>query len=337
MTRLLYRFGWEVLLVVLILVAGTVASLLSPYYLSVGQIGYSLQQSVAVVGTVAAGLVPVILVGEIDISQAAILALGNILFAQCSSMGLPLAVAIPGTLLLCAGLGALNGILVTAFALPSLAVTLGTMEAYRAFALLIGGHGEYASFGAAYLWLGSAMIGKVLPASLVLVVVIFAALTFTMHRTLFGRLVYATGSGVKATAMSGVRVNRVKIITFAIAGVMAGLGSLVYIGQYESARADNASDILLLVVTVVVLGGIDIFGGRGNVPGVLLALVLIGTARNGMGLANTPGPVQTLVIGTVLVVSVLLPQLLRLGRAFARQRRFVQPLQPIISESGRTR
>ena len=115
---------------------------------------------------------------------------------------------------------------------------------------------------------------------------------------------------------------RVKIAGFAIGGLMAGLGSLVYVGQYQSARADNASDILLLIITAVTLGGVDIFGGRGRVLGVFLALLLLGTLRNGMGLANVAGPVQTLVIGLLLVGSVLVNQSAgRLARLLATTRR----------------
>jgi rhamnose transport system permease protein len=330
----LRRFGWEFLLVLFIIIAGTTASLLSPYYLSFGQITYSLQQSIAVIGIIAAGLVPVIIVGEIDISQAAMLAFGNILLAYCSEAHLPVLLALSAVVVLCTAMGALNGVLVTAFSLPSLAVTLGTMEAYRALALLVGGHGEYASFGTSYVWIGSATIFGSIPISLLFVVLIFGGFSFLLHGTVFGRLAFAVGNNARATAMAGVRVGLVKIIAFAIAGGMAGIGSLVYIGQYQSARADNADDILLLIVTAVVLGGIDIFGGRGNVPGVLLSLLLLGTVKNGMGLANVPGPVQTLVVGTILVASVLVPLLLRLShRTAVRVRRppsFLKRATPTI-------
>jgi rhamnose transport system permease protein len=105
------------------------------------------------------------------------------------------------------------------------------------------------------------------------------------------------GSNQVAMRYAGIRVARIKIATFAIAGALAGLGAAVYVGQFGSSRADNASEMLLFVVAAVVLGGIDIFGGRGLVVGVLFALLLLGTLKNGMGLANFPGPVQTLIIG----------------------------------------
>jgi len=112
----------------------------------------------------------------------------------------------------------------------------------------------------------------------------------------------------------------VKVAAFAAAGAITGVAALVYVGQFESARADNAGEILLFVVAAVTLGGVDVFGGRGHVAGVFLALLLLGTLKNGMGLANVPGPVQTLVIGGVLVVSVAIPQLAKLRRRLRRAR-----------------
>jgi rhamnose transport system permease protein len=264
---------------------------------------------------IAAGLMVIVVVGEIDISLPAILALCNILFAHFSQSGVPVWLAAPAVVAVGVAAGALNGALVVAFGLPSLAVTLGMMGAYRAFALLIGGQEGYAAFDDSYVWLGSSLIGDVMPASLVLVAIVFAVLTFVMHGTVYGRLCYVIGNNARTARLSGVRVPLIKIAAFAIGGGAAALASLVYVGQYQSARADNASDILLFIVSAVVLGGVDIFGGRGNAVGVLLALLLLGTLKNGMGLANFPGPVQTLVVGTLLVVAVLIPRLAELKRA----------------------
>ena len=299
---------WELTLVVLIVAVAGWASVTSPFYLSFDQITYSLQQSVAVVGLIALGLMVVVVVGEIDISLPAILALGNILFMQLAIAHVSVWLAVPVVLVVCALAGLLNGLLVVAFGLPSLAVTLGAMGAYRALALLLAGQEGFADFPADYLWLGSTLIGGVVPASLLLVAVTALVFAFVMHGTVLGRSFFVCGLNMRAALMSGIRVRRVKTTAFAIGGAMAGLASLVYIGQFQSARADNASDILLFVVTAVVLGGVDIFGGRGNVLGVLLSLLLLGTLKNGMGLVNIAGSVQTLVIGLLLIVSVLIAQ-----------------------------
>jgi rhamnose transport system permease protein len=305
MTRLA-PYGWELTLVVLIGLSVTWAATLSPYYLIPDQITYSLQQAIAIVGILAAGMMVIIVLGEIDISLPAIMTLGNILFARMSEAGWPIGLAFPVVLVVCVALGAMNGLLVVRLGLPSLAVTLGTMGAVRALALLFGGAEGYAGFSKAYIWLGSATwAGYLIPVSLVLMAAVFAGLAVLMHGSVYGRLCYIVGARPEVARFSGIDVAGVKIAGFALGGAAAGLAALVYIGQYQSARADNASDILLVIVTAVTLGGVDIFGGRGRVLGVFLALILLGTLRNGMGLANIAGPVQTLVIGALLVGSVL--------------------------------
>jgi rhamnose transport system permease protein len=302
-------YGWELTLLVLIGLSVAWATSLSPFYLYPDQITYSLQQAIVIVGLLAAGMMVIIVLGEIDISLPAIMAFGNILFARMSEAGVPILPAFLVVLVVCIVLGLINGVLVVRFGLPSLAVTLGTMGAIRALALLFGGAEGYAGFDASYIWLGSATwFGYLLPVSLVLLVVVFAGLALLMHGSVYGRLCYVVGARPEVARFSGIDVLKVKIAAFGLGGAMAALSSLVYIGQYQSARADNATELLLIVVTAVTLGGVDIFGGRGRVLGVFLALILIGTLRNGMGLANLPGPVQTLVIGLLLVMSVLANQ-----------------------------
>jgi len=307
--RRLAAYSWEGTLVALILCAVAWASSLSPYYLAPDQITYSLQQAIAIVGILAAGMMVIIVMGEIDIAMPAIMTFGNILFARMSEAGWPIGAALPVVLVVCVALGAFNGLLVVGLGLPSLAVTLGTMGAIRALSLLFGGATGYASFDASYVWLGSAYwFDFLVPVSLVLMAAVFAVFAVLMHGTTFGRVAFIVGAGPEVARYSGIDVGRVKVAGFAIGGAMAGLASLVYIGQYQSARADNASEILLVIVTAVTLGGVDIFGGRGRVLGVFLALLLLGTLQNGMGLANLAGPVQTLVIGLLLVGSVLANQ-----------------------------
>ena len=116
-----------------------------------------------------------------------------------------------------------------------------------------------------------------------------------------------------------------KTQAFALGGGLAGVASLVWIGQYGSARGDNADGSILLVVTAVVLGGIDINGGRGSMVGVVLALFLLGTIRNGMGLANMAGPTQTVVLGALLIIGVLRPLIGARHRATAPAVRAIRP------------
>ncbi|HTW26560.1 MAG TPA: ABC transporter permease [Acetobacteraceae bacterium] len=305
--------AWEFTLVGLILLAGAWSAHLSPYYLNADQILDSTRQFI-IPGLLALGLMVVVLTGEIDISLASTLAFGAVLFGRCSAAGIPIGVAVSLVTLACALLGTVNGILVARLGLPSLAVTLGTMGAYRGLAFIIGSDMGYTNFDDPYLWTGSEYVHKVIPVALLLFVAIVLVMAFLVHRTVFGRCCFAIGNNRDAAWIAGIDVVRLKIATYTIAGALAALAALVWIGQYGSARGDNADGLILVVVTAVVLAGVDINGGSGTVLGIVLALLLVGTLRNGMGLANIGGPTQTVVLGALLVVGVLRPLALRLLR-----------------------
>ena len=233
------------------------------------------------------------------------------LFSKFSAFGVPIWIATPLVIAACAGLGALNGVLVARLGLPSLAVTLGTMGAYRGLAFILGSETGYTDFGDSYLYVGSEQAFGSTPVSFVLFLVIALAVGVLMRRTVFGRRCYAIGLNKEASWAAGIDVARIKIMGYTLAGALAGVAALVWIGQYGSARGDNADGAILFVVTAVVLGGVDINGGRGAILGVVLALFLLGTMRNGMGLANIAGPTQTIVLGGLLIIGVLRPILFR--------------------------
>jgi rhamnose transport system permease protein len=300
---------WEMMLAILTLAAGGWSAQLSPYYLSLDQIADSTRQFIFP-GLLALGLMVVVVLGEIDISLASTLAVGSVLFAKFSEYQVQVWIALPVVVIVCGLLGTLNGLLVAALRLPSLAVTLGTMGAYRGLAFIIGTEKGYTDFDDSYLWAGSErLLGGTIPVSFLLFIFASLAVGFVMHFTVFGRRCFAVGRNSDAAWFSGIKVRTVKVCAYTLAGALAALAALVWIGQYGSARGDNADGAILFVVTAVVLGGVDINGGKGTVLGVVLALFLLGTIRNGMGLANIPGPIQTVVLGALLTLGVLLPAL----------------------------
>jgi rhamnose transport system permease protein len=308
MKKLAWLSRWELILVMLTLIAMGISAQISPYYLNLDQMTYSTRQFI-IPGFLALGLMIVVATGEIDISIASTLAVGSVLYAKCSALQAPPWAAFVLVVVVCATLGAINGILVTVFRLPSLAVTLGTMGAYRGLAFIIGGDKGYTEFDDSYLFIGSSQILSFIPVSLIIFLLAVVATAIFMHGTIFGRRCFSIGNNKEASWYSGVSVTAIKIQSYAIAGFSAGIAALIWIGQYGSARGDNADGTILFVVTAVVLGGVDINGGRGTVAGVALALLLLGTIRNGMGLANIPGPTQTVVLGLLLIVGVLRPLL----------------------------
>lgn len=302
--------AWEAALIILIVLAGAWSSTLSPYYLSLDQIFFSSRQFI-IPGLLALGLFLVVIPGEIDISVASTLAVSAVLFGKFSAAGLPIMGAVPLVIAAGALLGLINGVLVARFALPSLAVTLGTMGAYRGLAFIIGSATGYTDFDDAYLYMGSELLGGLVPVALVLFAAVTVAVGLLLHKTIYGRRCFAVGRNKESAYVAGIDVDRVKIVAYTLAGALAGLAALVWIGQYGSARGDNADGLVLFVVTAVVLAGVDINGGKGTVPGVLLSLLLLGTLRNGMGLANIAGPTQTVIFGTLLIFGVLRPVALR--------------------------
>jgi rhamnose transport system permease protein len=262
---------------------------------------------------IAFGLFPIVIQGEIDISLASTLAIGSVLFATLAVSGVPLVAALLLVIVGTSVLGAVNGVLVGYGHLPSLAVTLGTLGAYRGLAYLLAGDAGVVGIPDEYLLFGTTKLGP-LPVSLLLVVAVAAAFTVLMGATSFGRYSYAIGSSPAAARMAAVPVNRVRVLAYALGGAMAGLAGIVWVSQYQSARGDNADGAILFVLTAVVLGGISIKGGSGRALGVLLATVLLGTIQTGMKLANVPGTSQTLVVGALLIGAVGLPRIVSLLR-----------------------
>jgi rhamnose transport system permease protein len=297
---------WEIALIVAILGAGVWSSTLSPYYLSVEQL-FGSTRAFIIPGLLALGLAVVVSLGEIDISLASTIAVGTVALSKFSAAGVPLGLSAPIVVAIGALCGAFNGLLVAKWRLPSLAVTLGTMGAYRGLAFIIGSEVGYTDFDDTYLWLGSEYLYGVVPVSLIVFAIMAIVVWFLMHRTVYGRRCFSIGLNTDASWFAGVDVTATKIRAYALAGSLAGLAAIVWIGQYGSARGDNADGSILFVVTAVVLGGVDINGGRGTISGVVLALFLLGTIRNGMGLANIGGPTQTVVLGSLLVAGVLRP------------------------------
>lgn len=309
MRELIRRYNWEILIGLMVVLAVIWSSFLSPYYLSVFQLFYS-SKNFVVTGIMALGLMFVIVNGEMDLSIPSTMAVCTVTLAEFSEAGLPLALALPTIFLVGAALGLVNGFFVAHLKLPSLAVTLGTMGAYRGLAFIIGSEVGYTGFNDTYLWLGGTTIGEsVVPTMLILFVIVVAAVSLIAHYSTFGRRCYAVGNNAEAVRYSGGVPERVKMKAYLITGLSAAFAAWVFIGQFGSARGDNGSGVILAVITSVVLGGVDINGGKGRVSGVVLSILFLWTLRNGMGLANIAGPIQQLIIGVLLIVSIIISNL----------------------------
>lgn len=335
--RLPYRGsrGWNAGLVVLIIVVGAWATAASSLFLNFGSIMQGIG-AVAVSGVLALGLAPVVITGEIDISLTSNLGFCTVVIGMLANAHVPDVLTFLTALVTGVVLGAVNGALVAGLGLPSLAVTLGTMGAYEGLGFIIGGNTGFSSFSSGLTYLGSAVIGQV-PVAVIVLAALAVVIGVILRATSLGRLLYGTGRSAQALRYSGIRVGGVKLAAFAIAGLYAGAGAVLFIGYYGSGGADSASGTILTVVTMVALGGIDIYGGSGGALGVTLAIVLIGILEDGMGLVNVSTTVQTIVVGCILLVTIGMPMLARrLPEPALRRLRALRPAWAgrVISGSG---
>lgn len=254
------------------------------------------------IGLLALGMTFVIISGNIDLSVASMVALVACITAKMFETGMGTPVVVVSALVMGALLGAMNGVLVAKLALPSFLVTLGTMAAYRGAAQAMMGPQSVAlpeSFK------GIDKIGIAgIPTPLIVLVVLAIVVAVVLHQTVFGRWVFAVGTNESASRYAGVPVDRVKIAVFALTGLMAGIGALLLNSRLAVARHDLARGWELDAITVVVVGGTAIAGGRGGILGSFLALFLITILKTGMGVMNVKAEYQLTAIGILLIVAV---------------------------------
>jgi rhamnose transport system permease protein len=299
---------WETLLLVVLLAVVALNGIESKYYWGVGNFVNLFQLSIEK-SIVALMMTFVIIGADIDLSIASVMGLAACVMAWTFQQGAPLPLAI----LLALGAGVLAGLnnafWIAYVGLPSLAVTLAGLIGYRGVARILVEDRAIGGFPEWFNTLGQqALIGP-LTLSIVIFVLLFGFFAILLHASAFGRLVYVVGSNIQAARYSGVRVGLVKTAMFVGSSAVAALAGILYAARLGSVRGDTADGFELDIITTVLLGGVSIFGGKGNLVGVGLSLLLILNLRNGMGLADITGNTQNYVIGGLLILSVLIPNL----------------------------
>ena len=301
--------SWEALLVVLLLLTLILGSSLSPYFFSDFNFS-SMVRNFMEKAIMALPMTLIIIAGEIDLSVASILGLASAVLGVTMNAGVPLWLGIIIALLVGVVAGLINGLLVTRLGLPSLVVTLGTLGLFRGLAYVVLGDQAYSNFPSAFTAFGFGNVPDTLiPWSFVVFVLLVVLFLGILHRSWFGRQVYAIGNNREAARFAGIRVTEIKLMLYVLSGLLSALAGIILTARFSSARADNAVGFELDVVTIVLLGGVNIFGGRGTLVGVILSLFVIGMLRNALGLADVSGDVQNIVVGVLLIFSVLGPNI----------------------------
>jgi rhamnose transport system permease protein len=305
--------SWEVLLLGVAVAIFIVNSFASPYFLD----PYNLSDATfnfTEKALIAFAMALLITSGEIDLSVAAIIALSSTLMGAAAQMGIdtPGLVAIGVVVgILC---GAFNGLLVTGLKLPSIVVTIGTMSLFRGVSFIILGDQAYKGYPASFAFFGQGYVVSVISFEFALFVVAAIIYWFVLHRTNFGRRIFAIGNNQVAAQFSGVRVARIKFALFCLTGLMSGIASVCITSRLGSTRPSIAQGYELEAITMVVLGGVNILGGSGSIVGVVIAAFIMGLVTFGLGLLNVPGIVMSIFIGALLIVVIALPILFRMVR-----------------------
>jgi ribose/xylose/arabinose/galactoside ABC-type transport system permease subunit len=302
-----------------LIAAAAVFSAINPRFASPNSLSLVLQQ-VAVIGALAVGQTLVILTAGIDLSVGAITILAMMLSAKLAEGN-----GIPGVLAVLVGVavgvvaGLANGALVTRIGLPPFIVTLGTLSVFTAIGLLYtkGQSVQQVDLPGFVNWTGETFnVGRFhITVGVVLVAVLYVIVGFALANTAWGRHVYAVGDDKEAARLAGIRVDRVLLSVYTLAGAIYGLTAWILIGRAGAASPNAIADANLESITAVVIGGTSLFGGRGAVLGTLLGALIVGAFRSGLSLAGVDDQYRVLAVGLLVLAAVAVDQWIRRVKA----------------------
>jgi rhamnose transport system permease protein len=298
------RYTWELVLGVILLATIVFNLTQSTGYLSVDNFANLFQLHIEKV-IVVITMTFVIIGGEIDLSVASVMAWSASVLAALHERDVPLGVAIVVALVAAALAGLINGWCVAKLGLPSLVVTLAGLIGWRGAARVLVEDRSIGDFPRWFDRLGQEDLVGPLPVAVVLFFVLFGIGWVVLQRSATGRILYVIGDNAEVARYSGVNVFRTRLGLFIASSLAAGVAGILFAARLGTVRGDMATGYELEIITIVLLGGVSIFGGSGRMSGVLLAVLIVLNLRNGFGLANVGGNTQTGVIGAILIGSVI--------------------------------
>ena len=297
------RFMMEIILVIICVWLAFNA----PNFLTVNNF-FSIIRSVATLGLIAFGMTMVIIAKEIDLSVGSAVAFGGCLMAYLTQQGLPIPAGILLTVVTGSLFGCFTGAMRVYFGVPSFITSLGLLTAMRGLALMLTGGFPLTPFPEGFRFLGAGTLFHI-PVPAILFILAFAGAHFVMRYTTFGAAVYAVGGNAEAARLSGINVNRVRILVFAITGGLAGMSGVLLASRMMSGVPTVAQGWELDVIAAVIIGGASFTGGVGSVRGALVGIIFIGVIMNGMTLMNVPVYTQYVMRGALILAAVLMNQL----------------------------
>ena len=303
-----FLLRWEVMLFLIFIAVNVVNINLSDRYLNATNLLRGLREHL-VSGMMVFPMAYILLLGDIDLSVGGNVCLSatvlGIVYNATDSIWLGIAAGVAtGT-----ACGLLNGLLLIKFKeLAPMIVTLATNILFRGISMRILGDQDTKGMQKV-AWFKELYFGKVGEIFYIFIVFCVLAVIFgiVMHKTRFGRQMFAIGENSKASRYSGVRVDKIRLIVFALAGFMCGITAMFYSAKTGSIKSDIAQGYELDAICVCVLGGISTAGGKGTMPGAIIAFFTIALLKYGLGLVNIKGQIINVIIGALLIVVVMIP------------------------------
>jgi rhamnose transport system permease protein len=248
-----------------------------------------------------------IISGVIDISIASISAMSGVILGVCHKAGVAIGYATLIGLMVGLFAGLINGLIITKLRIPSIVVTLAMMLFYRGVGYILLGDTAVRDLPERFGLLGGAYSITFIPIQFMIFIALAIIFGLILHRMAFGRLIYIVGNNENAARYSGVPVDRVRLILCAVNGFIAGLSGILLTSRIGSARPDIAQGNEMAVITIVLLGGVYIFGGRGSIIGVVIAALTLGYVHYGLSILNIQEQVIRIVTGGLLIIALLIP------------------------------
>lgn len=298
MKKLSRKFGSLVILVVLMIIMGIIA----PNFFSFTNIkNIGIQAAVNVV--LAVGMLMVIIIGGIDLSIGAILALTGVAAAYMLKAGVPMFLALLISCIMGGALGCLNGFVVTYMKLPPFIATLGSTGVYRGIAQLVTDGLPVSQLPSEIRVIG---LGSILgiPNPIVIMLIVCLIIHIVLTYTTYGRTTFAIGSNYEATRLSGVPVSRNMMITYTIEGFLASVAGVILLGRLAVAQPNAATGYESNAIAAAVIGGASFSGGSGTVVGALIGALIISVLNNGFTLLGLNSFVQQIAVGLVVIFAV---------------------------------
>lgn len=290
--------------VVIFLVLG----LLSPTFLTFNNLR-DVAVSACVNALIGIGLTFVIVTGGIDLSVGSIASFVGIVSADLMvNAGVSPFLALLVGLVVGFASGIANGLLITLLKLPPFIATLGTMSVYQGLAYVTTNGNPVYNVPSSFVYILNSYIGGV-PIVVVIVIVVAVLAWLLLRRTVFGQNVIATGGSEETAWLSGIRVNRVKLLVYGISGLLAALGGMVVVARISAAQSEAGSPYLLTAIAAAVIGGANLMGGEGRIGGTLIGALILGALTNGLVLLNVPSFYEQIVTGVVVIVAVAVDQI----------------------------